>query len=352
MGLVDRLHELGLACFGPVQAAARIESSKSFAKALMSKYNIPTAAWRTCDNPDEAREYLRTAKFPLVIKADGLALGKGVVIAETLAEAEEAVERMMEQRVFGSSGDRIIIEEFLTGPEVTVLTFTDGKTLVPMMSSMDHKRIGEGDQGPNTGGMGVIAPNPFYTPEIAQRCMDEIFLPTIRGLQQEGCAFKGCLYFGLMLTPEGPKVIEYNSRFGDPEAQAILPLLESDLVEIMLAVEQGRLTQDMVRFSNQSSCCLVLASQGYPGSYKTGFPINNRVGEEAQVCYAGCRIDDGELLTAGGRVLSVTTIGEDLPAAIKKTYNSAKDITFEGCYYRRDIGARALDQLNQGKEQF
>ena len=348
MGLVDRLQELGLACFGPTAAAARIEGSKSFAKDLMKAHNIPTADYAVFEELEAAKDYVRAHPGPLVVKADGLALGKGVLICENQDQALAALEQIMGEKAFGSSGDKVVIEEFLTGPEVSVLSFTDGKTIVPMLSSMDHKRALEGDQGLNTGGMGVIAPNPFYTPEVAAQCMEQIFLPTIRAMAEMGCPFKGCLYFGLMLTPNGPKVIEYNCRFGDPEAQAVLSLLESDLLSIMQAVQQERLDQVEVRFRKGASCCLILASSGYPLAYEKGLPITDATEglEQLIVYHSGTKLaPDGSLLTSGGRVLGVTGLGDTLQEAVDRAYEGARHIHFPQVYYRRDIGRKALAVL-------
>ena len=342
LGAVDLLEEAGIACFGPNKAAAILEGSKVFSKDLMKKYHIPTAEYRVFDNMDEALDYLKTAPIPTVVKADGLALGKGVTVAMTRQEAVAAVRACMEDKIFGESGSHIVIEEFLTGPEVSVLSFTDGKVVVPMVSSMDHKRIGDGDTGPNTGGMGTIAPNPYYTEDVAKVCMETIFLPTMRAMNQEGRTFRGCLYFGLMLTEKGPKVIEYNCRFGDPETQVVLPLLESDLLTIMEATAKGTLSETPVQFSDKSACCLVLASQGYPKSYETGYPITIPADLEAQVFVAGAKLEEGVLKTSGGRVLGVTAVGDTLQEAIDKAYREGAKVTFENAYYRKDIGARAL----------
>ena len=343
LGAVDALESLGIKCFGPRKNAAIIEGSKIFAKDLMKKYGIPTAAYEVFSDMDSALKYIETAPLPTVIKADGLALGKGVVIAETREDAENAVRSMMEDKVFGESGSRVVIEEFLTGPEVSVLSFTDGKTLVPMISSMDHKRAFDGDKGPNTGGMGVIAPNPYYTDDIAKQCMDTIFMPTIKAMNSEGRTFKGCLYFGLMLTEKGPKVIEYNCRFGDPETQVVLPLLESDLFTIMRAVADGCLSDVDVRFSKESACCVVLASEGYPTKYDTGFEISVDDGLAGELFIAGAKLSpDGKLLTAGGRVLCVTCTAGDLGSAIKNAYDNIKRVHFANAYCRSDIGRRAM----------
>ena len=342
LGAVDLLEAAGVPCFGPRKNAAVIEASKVFAKELMKRYGIPTARYERFDDMEAALHYLQTAPMPAVVKADGLALGKGVIIAQTLREAEEAVRAMMEGKRFGKSGERIVIEEYLEGPEISVLSFTDGETLIPLVSSMDHKRAGEGDTGLNTGGMGTVAPNPFYTPEVAERCMREIFLPTIRAMAAEGRPFKGCLYFGLMLTKEGPKVIEYNCRFGDPETQVVLPLLKTDLLTVMQAVTAGRLADCPVEFSTDAAACVIMASKGYPGSYKKGYPITIPADLNAEVYVAGAREQNGQLLTSGGRVLGVTAVAPSLPEALNKAYVAAARIHFENAYYRRDIGKRAL----------
>ena len=342
LGAVDALNAAGIPCFGPTKKAAMIESSKVFAKNLMQKYGIPTAAYRVFDNPAEALTYLETAPLTTVIKADGLALGKGVIIASTREEAENAVRSMMEGRLFGDSGSRIVIEEFLSGPEVSVLTFTDGETVIPMVSSMDHKRAGDGDTGPNTGGMGAVAPNPYYTDRIADLCMERIFLPTVRAMKAEGRPFRGCLYFGLMLTADGPKVIEYNCRFGDPETQAVLPLLESDLLTVMQAVTNGALRADLVRFSSKSSCCVVMASNGYPGKYKTGYAITLPKASEGEIYLAGAKLENGRLTTAGGRVLGAVAVADTLEDAVKNAYRLVDAIQFDNAYYRHDIGRRAI----------
>lgn len=347
LGLVDLLAERGIPAFGPDKAAARIEGSKVFAKKLMRKYDIPTAACEIFSDAELALRYIRIAPCPMVVKADGLALGKGVIICHTRDEAEEAVRDMMERGKFGASGNRVVVEEFLEGPEISVLAFTDGVTLRPMVSGMDHKRALDRDEGLNTGGMGVIAPNPYYTPSIAEGCMQSIFLPTLAAMRAEGCPFKGCLYFGLMLTESGPKVIEYNCRFGDPEAQAVLPLLESDLFSIMRHVTEGTLADADVRFAQGASCCVVLASGGYPEMYQTGKEIFglNEAEEIAgvSVLHAGTRLtQDGRLTTAGGRVLGVTAVGGTLAEAVEKAYLAAGKISFEGAHMRSDIGAKAL----------
>ena len=343
LGAVDALSEIGIPCFGPAKNAAIIEGSKVFSKNLMKKYAIPTAEYEVFSDMDKALEYLKTASIPVVIKADGLALGKGVIIAQTRDEAFDAVRSMMEDKVFGESGSNVVIEEFLTGPEVSVLSFTDGKTVVPMISSMDHKRAHDNDEGLNTGGMGTIAPNPYYTADIANECMEKIFVPTIEAMNKEGRTFKGCLYFGLMLTPKGPKVIEYNCRFGDPETQVVLPLLESDLLEIMMACTNGTLDKTEVKFSDKYACCVIMASDGYPQEYASGFEITMDETVKDSVYVAGAKLsDDGKLLSAGGRVLGVTAIGETLDAAIENSYDKVKGVAFENAYYRHDIGQRAL----------
>ncbi|MBQ5746349.1 MAG: phosphoribosylamine--glycine ligase [Clostridia bacterium] len=343
LGAVDRLEALGIKCFGPNAAAAEIEGSKIFSKNLMKKYGIPTAEYETFDNMESAIEYVKTKEAPIVIKADGLALGKGVIIAETIPEAEKAIKMMMEDGAFGKSGSRIVIEEFLTGPEVSVLSFTDGKTVVPMVSSMDHKRALDGDLGLNTGGMGTIAPNPCYTEEVAKVCMDTIFLPTIKAMVAEGRPFKGCLYFGLMLTPKGPKVIEYNCRFGDPETQVVLPLMETDLLDTMMAVAEERLSEIDVKFSKGSACCIVHASKGYPEKYETGFEITHDDMGDAFIYYAGAKEKDGKIVTAGGRVLGVVAKAENLEKAIEKAYEASAKVHFENAFYRKDIGQKAIN---------
>ena len=345
LGCVDALNEKGIPCFGPHANAAIIEGSKVFSKNLMKKYAIPTAEYEVFDDMGKALAYLETAPIPTVIKADGLALGKGVIIAQTREEAFTAVKDMMENHVFGKSGDHIVIEEFLTGPEVSVLAFTDGKVVKPMVSSMDHKRAGDNDTGLNTGGMGTIAPNPYYTEEIAKVCMEEIFLPTIAAMNAEGRTFRGCLYFGLMLTPKGPKVIEYNCRFGDPETQVVLPLLESDLLTIMMACTNGTLADTEVKFSDKHACCLILASNGYPASYKKGYPITMTAEAAAHTYVAGAKLENGQLLTSGGRVTGTTVVADSLEDAISGAYAMAKGVQFENAYCRSDIGRRALQAL-------
>lgn len=340
LGAVDALKAKGIKTFGPDRRAAIIEGSKAFSKDLMKKYNIPTAAYETFSEAEEALRYVENCPVPVVVKADGLALGKGVIIAETREEAVNAVKTIMEDRIFGDSGSKVVIEEFLTGPEVSVLSFTDGKTIVPMVSSMDHKRALDGDKGLNTGGMGTVAPNPYYTPEIALQCMETIFRPTIDAMNKEGRTFSGCLYFGLMLTEKGPKVIEYNCRFGDPETQVVLPLLESDLADIMLSIYEGKLDEAEVRFADKSAACVVMASEGYPSKYEAGFEIT--MPEDKNIYVAGAKLKDGRLVTAGGRVLGVTETAETLAEAIDKAYQTVKTISFENAYYRTDIGKRAL----------
>lgn len=347
LGTVDALAAAGIPAFGPDKKAAVIEGSKAFSKALMKKYSIPTASYETFTELDAALAYVACSKrFPLVIKADGLALGKGVVIAENASEAEDAVRSMMVDKVFGDSGSCVVIEEFLEGPEVSVLAFTDGKTLVPMISSMDHKRALDGDRGLNTGGMGTIAPNPFYTAQIAERCMREIFMPTVEAMREEGRTFKGCLYFGLMLTADGPRVIEYNCRFGDPETQVVLPLLESDLLDIMMAVTSGTLDRADVRFSEKSACCVIMASRGYPAKYDKGYRISIPAELSDDVYVAGAALNEnGELVTSGGRVLGVTSVAETTQGAVNAAYEKVARISFENEYHRSDIGARALGAI-------
>ena len=342
LGCVDALEEKGIPCFGPRANAAIIEGSKVFSKNLMKKYGIPTAAYEVFTDMEAALAYLETAPIPTVIKADGLALGKGVIIAMTRDEAMDAVRSMMADKVFGKSGDQIVIEEFLTGPEVSVLSFTDGNVVVPMISSMDHKRAGDNDTGLNTGGMGTVAPNPYYTDAVARECMDTIFLPTIKAMNAEGRTFKGCLYFGLMLTPNGPKVIEYNCRFGDPETQVVLPLLESDLFTVMRATTNGTLAETEVKFADKNACCVIMASKGYPTAYEKGFEMDIPEAIWNQVYVAGAAIKDGKLVTNGGRVLGATAIAESLEQAISDSYAMVKTIHFDNAYYRNDIGARAL----------
>jgi len=343
LGAVDLLEEQGVPCFGPNKAAAVLEGSKAFAKDFMQRHHIPTAAYEIFRDPEAALSYVAHCALPIVVKADGLALGKGVVIAETREEAEAAVRAAMCEGRFGHSGETVVIEEFLTGPEVSILAFTDGKTVVPMVSSMDHKRALDGDQGLNTGGMGTVAPNPFYTEDVARRCMAEIFLPTVRGMAAEGRPFKGCLYFGLMLTPQGPKVIEYNCRFGDPETQVVLALLESDLFSIMRAVTEERLSEADVRFSPEAAACVILASKGYPLAYEKGFEITVSEDVRPHVLFAGAKEKAGKLYTSGGRVLGVVGRGANLAEALALAYERAEQISFENKFYRRDIGKRALE---------
>ena len=342
LGCVDALEAIGIPCFGPRANAAIIEGSKVFSKNLMKKYGIPTAQYEVFDDMDAALKYLETAPIPTVIKADGLALGKGVIIAMTREEARNAVVSMMQDKVFGKSGDHIVIEEFLEGPEVSVLSFTDGKTVVPMISSMDHKRAGDNDTGLNTGGMGTVAPNPYYTDAVAEECMEKIFLPTIHAMNAEGRSFKGCLYFGLMITKDGPKVIEYNCRFGDPETQVVLPLLESDLLTIMQAVTDGRLAETEVKFSDKYACCVIMASEGYPVKYEKGFELTIPEEIADRVYVAGAVIRDGKLLTNGGRVLGCTAVAGSLKDAVSEAYKLVDRVHFDNQYYRHDIGQRAL----------
>ncbi|MBQ7386853.1 MAG: phosphoribosylamine--glycine ligase [Clostridia bacterium] len=342
LGCVDALEAAGIACFGPRANAAIIEGSKVFSKNLMKKYSIPTAEYEVFESAESALEYVMRCPIPTVIKADGLALGKGVIIATDRVEAIEAVKSIMTDKKFGESGNRIVVEEFLEGPEVSVLAFTDGNVVKPMVSSMDHKRALDNDEGLNTGGMGTVAPNPYYTSEIASECMDKIFLPTIKAMKAEGREFRGCLYFGLMLTQDGPKVIEYNCRFGDPETQVVLPLLESDLLEIMMATSQGKLDKCEVKFANRAACCVIVASNGYPEKYESGFEITIDPAVCDSVYVAGAKLSDGKLLTAGGRVLGVTAVEDTIGAAIASAYKKVESVSFAGAYYRRDIGARAM----------
>jgi phosphoribosylamine--glycine ligase len=347
-GVAGALRSAGITAFGPDAKAAAIEGSKVFAKKLMEKYGIPSARYEAFDHSAGAIDYIKKlGSFPVVIKADGLALGKGVIIASCLKEAEDAVHKIMDERIFGASGSSIVVEEYLEGHEATVLAFTDSRTIIPMVSSMDHKRAFDGDLGPNTGGMGVIAPNPFYTRAAAAFSLEKIFRPTIEAMNKEGRPFKGCLYFGLMLTGSGPKVIEYNCRFGDPEAQAVLPLLETDLLAIMRAVEEERLAEIEIRFKNRASCCVILASGGYPGAYESGFTIKEPPAEDKDICrfYAGAALRDGALVTSGGRVLGVTALADTLEQAVQKAYREAERFSFEGMYFRRDIGKKALEYL-------
>ena len=350
LGCVDRLHEAGIPCFGPGAKAARIEASKVFSKNLMKKYGIPTASYEVFNDPKAALEYLKNASFPIVIKADGLALGKGVLIPQSFAEAEDAVKTIMEDKAFGDSGNEIVIEEFLTGPEVSVLAFTDGTAIRPMMSSMDHKRAGDNDTGLNTGGMGTIAPNPCYTADVAKVCMDTIFLPTLAAMRSEGCPFKGCLYFGLMITPNGPKVIEYNCRFGDPETQVVLPLLKTDLLTVMQAVENETLADLEVEWSDGAAACVILASGGYPSHYEKGkvMTLPETTPDNVTIYHAGDKLDSkGRLVTSGGRVLGITATAPTLKEALADAYAAAETVEFEGKYMRHDIGRRALAAMEE-----
>lgn len=346
-GMVDALNEAGFKTFGPRANAAIIEGSKVFSKELMQKYNIPTAEYKVFDNAEEAIEYIKERnEFPTVIKADGLALGKGVIIPENLDDAIAGVKEIMEDKIFGASGNNIVVEEFLTGPEVSVLAFTDGKCVKPMVSSMDHKRALDGDKGLNTGGMGTVSPNPYYTQEVAKECMDKIFIPTINAMNNEGRTFKGCLYFGLMITPKGPKVIEYNCRFGDPETQVVLPRLKTDIVDIFEAIDNETLSDLDVEWSDDACACVIMASGGYPKSYPKGIEItglSNGQLDDVTVYHAGTKLQDNKLVTSGGRVLGVTALGDTLENALKKSYDAVEKIHFEGAHYRRDIGKRALE---------
>jgi phosphoribosylamine--glycine ligase len=342
-GMVDAMEKAGIRAFGPNADAAIIEASKVFSKNLMKKYGIPTAKYEVFSDPNKAIEYIESENTtPVVVKADGLALGKGVIIAQTIDEAKDAVKSIMEDKKFGDSGNNIVIEEFLTGPEVSVLAFTDGKVVKPMVSSKDHKRAYDNDEGLNTGGMGTVSPNPYYTDEIAQECYDTIFVPTIEAMSKEGRAFKGCLYFGLMITPNGPKVIEYNARFGDPEAQVVLPRLKTDLVDICEAIIDEKLSDIDIEWYDGATACVVMASGGYPLSYKKGIEIKgldeNGGVDGAIVYHAGTKLDNGKLLTNGGRVLGVTAKADTLDEALDKAYNAVEKINFEGAHYRTDIG--------------
>ena len=349
MGMVDALEEAGFATFGPKANAAIIEGSKVFSKELMQKYNIPTAEYRVFDNADEVMAYIKEKnEFPTVIKADGLALGKGVIIPESLEEAEAGVKEIMEDKIFGDSGNNVVVEEFLTGPEVSVLAFTDGKCVKPMVSSMDHKRALDGDKGLNTGGMGTVSPNPYYTDEVAKECMEKIFIPTIEAMNAEGRTFKGCLYFGLMITPKGPKVIEYNCRFGDPETQVVLPRLKTDIVDIFEAINNETLSDLDIEWDERACTCVIMASGGYPKSYPKGIEINGLTDGQLDgvtVYHAGTKLDGDKLVTSGGRVLGVTALGDTLENALKKSYAGVKSILFDGAHFRNDIGKRALDAL-------
>ena len=348
LGAVDALEAIGVPCFGPKKNAAIIEGSKVFSKNLMKKYGIPTAQYEVFDDMDQALSYLESAPIPTVIKADGLALGKGVIIAMTRDEAKAAVRSMMENKIFGESGSRVVIEEFLEGPEVSILSFTDGTVVVPMISSMDHKRAHDNDEGLNTGGMGTVAPNPYYTKEIADECMKKIFLPTINAMKNEGREFRGCLYFGLIITKDGPKVIEYNCRFGDPETQVVLPLLESDLFTVMKATSEGRLSETEVKFSEESACCVIVASKGYPVKYESGFPIVlPETDSKSDIFVAGAKNENGKLFSASGRVLGVTAVSDTLESAIEKAYALTEKVEFENGFYRKDIGQKALKALKK-----
>ena len=347
LGCVDALLEAGIPAFGPKANAAIIEGSKVFSKNLMKKYSIPTAAYEVFEDAESALKYVESCEIPTVIKADGLALGKGVIIATDREMAIDAVKSIMTDKKFGASGNRIVVEEFLTGPEVSVLAFTDGKSVVPMVSSMDHKRALDGDEGLNTGGMGTVAPNPYYTDEIAEECMRTIFIPTIEAMNKEGREFRGCLYFGLMLTPKGPKVIEYNCRFGDPETQVVLPLLETDLLEAMIATASGNLDKCKIKFANKAACCVIMASKGYPEKYESGYEIKIAPEVFDSVYVAGARLEGERLVNAGGRVLGVTAVADTLGEAIEAAYKKVEKVTFDNAYYRRDIGQRAMKALKE-----
>lgn len=346
-GMVDALNDAGFKTFGPRANAAIIEGSKVFSKELMQKYNIPTAEYKVFDNANDAIEYIKEKnEFPTVIKADGLALGKGVLIPENLDDAVAGVKEIMEDKIFGASGNNIVVEEFLTGPEVSVLAFTDGKCVKPMVSSMDHKRALDGDKGLNTGGMGTVSPNPYYTEEVAAECMDKIFMPTINAMNQEGRTFKGCLYFGLMITPKGPKVIEYNCRFGDPETQVVLPRLKTDIIDIFEAINNETLSELDIEWSEKACACVIMASGGYPKSYKKGVEITGLTSGQLDgvtVYHAGTKIENDKLVTSGGRVLGVTALGDSLADALKKSYEAVENIHFDNAHYRKDIGKRALE---------
>ena len=347
LGCVDELNKIGVPCFGPDKKAAIIEGSKVFSKEFMKRHNIPTAAYEVFDDPKKALEYLKTAPVPTVVKADGPALGKGALVCMTREEALSAVKEIMEDKKFGASGDRIVVEEFMTGPEVSVLSFTDGETVIPMVSSTDHKRALTGDLGLNTGGMGTVAPSPYYTKEAEKAALEKIILPTVRAMKEEGRPFKGCLYFGLMITPEGPKVVEYNCRFGDPETQVVLPLLKSDLLDIMLATTNGNLKDVPVEFSGGAACCVIMASKGYPEKYEKGFEITIPEDVKPNVYVAGAKLEGLKLLTSGGRVLGVTAVAKDLKTAIGEAYKLCEKIKFDNSYYRTDIGKKALAALEK-----
>ena len=343
-GMVDALEKAGIRAFGPRKDAALIESSKAFSKVLMEKYGIPTARYEVFSDSEHAVEYLRHQDYPLVVKADGLALGKGVIIAKGFDQAQEAVNSIMNDRVFGSAGEKVVIEEFLTGHEVTVLAFTDGKTVVPMVSSQDHKRALDNDQGLNTGVMGTFSPSRVYTPEIAELCMKNIFKPTIDAMNSEGRRFKGVLYFGLILTKDGPKVIEYNARFGDPETQVVLPRLQSDIVDIFNAIIDDKLDTVDIKWNDGAAVCVIMASGGYPGKYDTGYEISGIEKAEADtniiVFHSGTKYADGKFLTSGGRVLGVTVVGDSLDSAIKRAYDGVSRISFKDMHFRKDIGVK------------
>ncbi len=347
LGCVDELNKIGVPCFGPDKKAAIIEGSKVFSKEFMKRHNIPTAAYEVFDDPKKALEYLKTAPVPTVVKADGPALGKGALVCMTREEALSAVKEIMEDKKFGASGDRIVVEEFMTGPEVSVLSFTDGETVIPMVSSTDHKRALTGDLGLNTGGMGTVAPSPYYTKEAEKAALEKIILPTVRAMKEEGRPFKGCLYFGLMITPDGPKVVEYNCRFGDPETQVVLPLLKSDLLDIMLATTNGNLKDVPVEFSGGAACCVIMASKGYPEKYEKGFEITIPDDVKPSVYVAGAKLEGLKLLTSGGRVLGVTAVAKDLKTAIGEAYKLCEKIKFDNSYYRTDIGKKALAALEK-----
>ena len=348
LGCVDELNKIGVPCFGPDKKAAIIEGSKVFSKDFMKKYGIPTAQYEVFTDAAEALKYVETAPIPTVVKADGPALGKGALVCLTREDAISAVKEIMEDKKFGASGDKIVIEEFMTGPEVSVLSFTDGETVIPMVSSTDHKRARDNDEGLNTGGMGTIAPSPYYTKEAEKQALERIIYPTIKAMKAEGRPFKGCLYFGLMITADGPKVIEYNCRFGDPETQVVLPLLKSDLLDIMLATTNGGLDKVPVEFSDGAACCVIMASDGYPEKYEKGFEITIPEELEKSVYVAGAKLENGKLLTSGGRVLGAVATADTLPEAIDKAYGYAEKITFGNAYYRRDIGKKALEALKEG----
>ncbi len=345
-GLVDKLNDVGIETFGPVKKAAIIESSKAFSKELMKKYNIPTAKYEIFSSFTEALQYIKENNmYPIVIKADGLALGKGVIIANNLDEATQALDDIMNNKIFGASGNRVVIEEFLEGPEVSILSFTDGKSIVPMVSSMDHKRVFDNDMGPNTGGMGTVSPNPYYTDDIAKECMEKIFLPTIAAMNNEDRTFKGCLYFGLMLTADGPKVIEYNCRFGDPETQVVLPRLKTDIMEIFEAINNETLSDINIEWSDKAAACVVLSSGGYPTKYEKGYEIKGLQDGQLDgvtVFHAGSAIKGNNLVTNGGRILGVTALADTLEEALEKCYKAIDKINFKDKHYRHDIGRRAL----------